>query len=49
MFFRLLAGFALLVMLVGVYRGFTTGYSGMGLLFLAGAVAIAIPLFFDRK
>lgn len=49
MFFRVLTGFAMLVMLIGVYRGFTTGYSGMGLLFLFGAVALAIPLFFERK
>lgn len=49
MFFRLLKGFAMLVMLVGAYRGFTTGYPGMGLLFVFGAAAIAIPFFFERK
>ncbi len=49
MFFRLLTVFAMVVMGIGAYRGFTTGYPGMGFLFVFGAVALAIPFFMERK
>lgn len=46
---RIFIGFAMVVLVIGSYRAFTTDYPGMGLLLAFGALALTVPVFFDRK
>lgn len=46
---RLLIGFGMIVLAIGAYDAFTTSHPVMGILLTFGALALAIPVFTERK